>query len=204
MGRKPGERMMGQLEGRYSIDMRVQDKRGDLGVGWSIEFDGPSHFSACKAPTVATLIKRRHLELLVYVLVNVSYWEWHGLSGMDERRKYLHSKLQCNVGIESAAHSRQVPDRPNASTQAGGGVVGAAASGGGGASESVGLSESTALGLIKPDTEQAKIDAHLQQQRHKTETSPSGGVAAPPATILIKGACQKGPPTVVKTSPWTM
>ena len=41
-----------------SIDMRVQDKRGDLGVGWSIEFDGSSHFWACKNPTGATLIKR--------------------------------------------------------------------------------------------------------------------------------------------------
>ncbi len=96
----------------YSIDMRVQDKRGDLGVGWSIEFDGPSHFLACKATTGATLIKRRHLELLVYVLVNVSYWEWHGLSGMDERRKYLHSKLQCNVGIESASGAARLCRAP--------------------------------------------------------------------------------------------
>ena len=39
----------------YSIDMRVQDKRPqgtstsrDFGVGWAIEFEGPSHFLACK------------------------------------------------------------------------------------------------------------------------------------------------------------
>jgi hypothetical protein len=60
----------------------------------------------------------------------------------------------------------------------------------------VGLSESNALGLIKPDTEQAKIDAHLEQQRRKAETSPSGGAAAgatAPATIFIKSVCQKGP-----------
>jgi hypothetical protein len=76
--------------------MRVQDKRpkgtstsGDLVVGCAIDFDGPSHFLACKAPTGATLIKRRHLELLGYFLVSVPYWDWVELSGMDERRKYL-------------------------------------------------------------------------------------------------------------------
>ena len=37
------------------------------------------------------------------------YWEWVGLSGMDEGRKYLQGKLQCNVGVDSAAHSRQAP-----------------------------------------------------------------------------------------------
>jgi hypothetical protein len=79
----------------YSIDMRVQDNRpqgtstGDYGVGWALEFDGPSHFLACKSPTGATLLKRRHLELLGYMLVSVPYWEWDGLSGIDERRKYL-------------------------------------------------------------------------------------------------------------------
>ena len=89
----------------YSIDMRVQDKCRDLGVGWAIEFDGPSHFFACKAPTGATLIKRRHLELLGYILVSMPYWEWDGLSGVDERRKYLEGKLQCHVGVDCAAHS---------------------------------------------------------------------------------------------------
>ena len=96
----------------YSIDMRVQYKRpqktstgGDFGVGWAIEFDGPSHFLACKTPTGATLIKRRHLELLGYNLVSVTYWEWDGLSGMHERRKYLEGKLQCHVGVDSAYHS---------------------------------------------------------------------------------------------------
>ena len=53
----------------------------------------------------------------------------------------------------------------------------------------MGLSESNALGLIKADTEQAKVDAHLEQQRRKVETSPSGGAAVgatAPATIVIK------------------
>ena len=48
---------------------------------------------------------------------------------MDERRKYLEGKLQGNVDVDSAAHSRRAPGRPRASTQAEGG---AAASGGGG------------------------------------------------------------------------
>jgi hypothetical protein len=64
----------------YSIDMRVQDKRLDgssssgCGAGWVVEFDGPSHFFGCKAATGATLIKRRHLELLGYRLVSVPFW----------------------------------------------------------------------------------------------------------------------------------
>ena len=69
----------------------------------------------------------------------------------------------------------------------------------------MGLSESNALGLIKPDTEQAKIDAHLEQQRRKAETSPSGGAAAgatAPATILIKSVWQKGPPAAVSQDAW--
>jgi hypothetical protein len=69
----------------------------------------------------------------------------------------------------------------------------------------VGLSESNALGLIKTDTEQAKIDAHLEQQRRKAETSPSGGAAAgatAPATILIKSVWQKGPPAAVSQDAW--
>ena len=69
----------------------------------------------------------------------------------------------------------------------------------------MGLSESNALGLIKPDTEQAKIDAHLEQQRRKAESSPSGGAAAgatAPATILIKSVWQKGPPAIVSQDAW--
>ena len=49
----------------------------------------------------------------------------------------------------------------------------------------------------KPDTEQAKIDAHLEQQSRKSETSLSGGAAArapAPATTSIKSVWQKGPP----------
>ena len=86
----------------YSIDMRVRDNRSqrtstsaDFGVGWAIEFDGASHFLACTAPTGATLMKRRHLELLAlallgYILVSLPYWEGDELSGLE-------GTLQCNV-----------------------------------------------------------------------------------------------------------
>ena len=65
-----------------------------FGLGWAIEFDEPSHFLGCKAPTGATLIKRRHLELLAYSLVSGPFWEWGGLVGVDEKRQYLKGKLQ--------------------------------------------------------------------------------------------------------------
>jgi hypothetical protein len=45
------------------------------------------------------LIKRRHLQLIGYILVCVPYWEWDELSGMDERRTYLEGKLQFNVVV---------------------------------------------------------------------------------------------------------
>jgi hypothetical protein len=41
-----------------------------------------------------------------------------------------------------------------------------------------GHSQSNVSEPNKPDTEQAKIDAHLEQQHRKAETSPSGGPAA--------------------------
>jgi hypothetical protein len=69
----------------------------------------------------------------------------------------------------------------------------------------VGLSESNISGPNKCDTEQAKIDAHLEQQRRKAETSPSGGAAAgatAPATILIKSVWQNGPPAAVSQDAW--
>jgi hypothetical protein len=83
----------------YSIDMRVQDRglngssSSGCGAGWAVEFDGPSHFLGCKAATGATLIKRRHLELLGYRLVSVPFWEWDRLTGSDERKKYLRGKM---------------------------------------------------------------------------------------------------------------
>jgi hypothetical protein len=66
--------------------------RGDWGA-WAVEFDGPGHFLASGAPTGATLLKRRHLELLGHALVSVPYWEWDRCKGEGEREQYLRSKL---------------------------------------------------------------------------------------------------------------
>ena len=84
----------------YSIDMLVHDST--LGMGgessssastWAVEFDGPDHFLASRAPTGATLLKRRSLQLLGHTLVSVPYWEWERCQGAGEREQYLRSKL---------------------------------------------------------------------------------------------------------------
>ena len=59
-----------------------------------MEFDGPSHFLSSRAPTGATLLKRRHLQLLGYVLVSVPYWEWDACKGQVEREQYLRLKAR--------------------------------------------------------------------------------------------------------------
>jgi len=55
--------------------------------------DGPSHFLTSRAPTGATLLKRRHLELLGHALVTVPYWEWERCKSSGEREQYLRYKL---------------------------------------------------------------------------------------------------------------
>ena len=70
-----------------------------------MEFDGPSHFlaSPSRAPTGATLLKRRQLQLLGHALVSVPYWEWAACKGAGEREQYLRIKLgACSP---SAAHA---------------------------------------------------------------------------------------------------
>ena len=68
----------------YSIDMRVHDIRvntknitGSV-AGWSVVFDGPFHFLMCRLPVGGTLMKRRHLELLGYTVVSLSFLEISG------------------------------------------------------------------------------------------------------------------------------
>jgi hypothetical protein len=86
----------------YSIDMRVHDIRVNAksstgaAAGWAVEFDGPSHFLTCRLPVGGTLMKRRHLELLGYTVVSLPFWEWHQLTGNDERKEYLRGKLHIS------------------------------------------------------------------------------------------------------------
>jgi hypothetical protein len=88
----------------YSIDMILHRHVHDSGRGmggerisststWAVEFDGPSHFLTSRAPTGATLLKRRHLELLGHALVTVPYWEWEVCKRAGEREQYLRGKL---------------------------------------------------------------------------------------------------------------
>jgi hypothetical protein len=86
----------------YSIDMLVHvhdsaQTGGERSSGrtWALEFDGPSHFLASGAPTGATLLKRRHLELLGHALVIVPFWEWSRCKGAGEREQYLRGKLEA-------------------------------------------------------------------------------------------------------------
>ena len=86
----------------YSIDIRVRKSSAhecSEAEGWAVEVDGPCHFLSCKSPTGATLIKRRHLELLGYNLVSVPYWEWNGVR-QDRRaqKEYLRSRLALQQG----------------------------------------------------------------------------------------------------------
>ncbi len=61
----------------YFIDVIVDSGRGMGGERsssagtWAVGFDGSWHFLTSRAPTGATLLKRRHLELLGHVRVIV-------------------------------------------------------------------------------------------------------------------------------------
>jgi hypothetical protein len=64
-------------------------------------FDGPWHFLANGAPTGATLLKRRHLQLMGHALVSVPQWEWGRWKGAGEREQYLRSMLRaCGPSAE--------------------------------------------------------------------------------------------------------
>ena len=72
-------------------------ERGRSTRTWAVEFDSPSHFLTSRAPSGATLLKRRHLELLGHALVTVPYWEWEGCTGAGEMEQYLRGKLAACV-----------------------------------------------------------------------------------------------------------
>jgi hypothetical protein len=80
----------------YSIDMIIKEKPGEQnsrGKVWAVEFDGPWHFLASRAPTGATLLKRRYMHVLGHAVISVPYWEWDGCKGAGEREQYLRGKL---------------------------------------------------------------------------------------------------------------
>ena len=85
----------------YSIDMiavlspgrEMGGESSSSASTWAVELDGPDHFLASRAPTGATLLKRRHLELLGHALVTVPYWEWEVCKRAGEREQYLRGKL---------------------------------------------------------------------------------------------------------------
>ena len=74
-----------------------------------MEFDGPSHFLAIWTPTVATLLKRWHLQLLGHALVSVPYWEWDECKGARERELYLRSKVVACGPTEGPDRAGQPP-----------------------------------------------------------------------------------------------
>ena len=82
-----------ELPGRGECTSSLGEERSSRGGAWAVEFDGPSHFLASGAPTGATLLKRRYLQLLGHTLVSVPYWEWERCQGAGEREQYLRSKL---------------------------------------------------------------------------------------------------------------
>jgi hypothetical protein len=71
-----------------------------------LHFDGPWHLLASGAPTGATLLKLRHLQLLGHARVSVPYWEWSGCKGTGEREQYLKSKL-AECGSSAAQGNAQ-------------------------------------------------------------------------------------------------
>jgi len=96
----------------YSLDMLVHHTpvlgHTDTGTtvgrgeGWAVEFDGPSHFLACGAPTGATLIKRHHLPLLGHTLLSIPYLEWYSLGAeAGDQEKYLWGKLESATSANS-------------------------------------------------------------------------------------------------------
>ena len=95
----------------YSIDMIALGMGGESisgGGAWAVEYDGPSHFLTSRAPTGATLLKRRHLQLLGHALVSVPYWEWDECKGSGDRERYLRGKLKARQGIMTHSERERV------------------------------------------------------------------------------------------------
>jgi hypothetical protein len=55
--------------------------------------------------TGATLLKRRHLELLGHALVSVPYWDWDACKGSGDSEQYLRGTLEARQGIMTHSQS---------------------------------------------------------------------------------------------------
>jgi hypothetical protein len=84
-------RVMGLL-----VEDEFRCSKSGASVGWAVEFDGPSHFWACKSPLGGALMTQWHLELLGYTVVSLPFWEWGQLTGSDKRKEYLRGKLHIS------------------------------------------------------------------------------------------------------------
>jgi hypothetical protein len=100
----------------YSIDMLARepspsaDAHRESAAGWAVEFDGPSHFLASKSPMGATLLKRRHLQLLGYSLVSLPYWEWDEVRGdTASEEAYLRSKISASFVHDGPRRPCSIP-----------------------------------------------------------------------------------------------
>jgi hypothetical protein len=98
-------------EGGEDVDAQVHIGGGQGGegrenenepAGWLVEVDGPSHFllEPSHRPRGSTLLKRRHLQALGFVLVSIPYWEWaaEARHGLGACQAYLAAKLSLFQG----------------------------------------------------------------------------------------------------------
>jgi very-short-patch-repair endonuclease len=77
----------------YAVDISIPSMRV------AVEADGPSHFSRTAHPSLgllqlgATAMKRRHLQQLGWVVVNVPYSEWDRQTDEQQRVAYLQQRI---------------------------------------------------------------------------------------------------------------
>lgn len=75
----------------YCIDITIPAQR------IAIEADGPSHMARTGDGTRllgATAMKHRHLELLGWSVINITYLEWKQLKTEEERAQYMKAHIQ--------------------------------------------------------------------------------------------------------------
>jgi very-short-patch-repair endonuclease len=75
----------------YAVDIGIPQLRVVL------EADGPSHMSRVgggRRALGATLMKKRHLELMGWRVVNVTFQQWNRLTSEQEREAFLRMRLR--------------------------------------------------------------------------------------------------------------